>query len=243
MFSLAYDTTATYWVNAAGVTQTAAHFLQAATYVGAQRGNTGNIKYVLDAWSEAQLHNLVGFTYNPSQIQGGIAGFRKIGMLNGYDVLVTNENIGSQARGAYTVATTAAVTSGSGTIHTYTVAAGHGLVPGMYVTVAGHDADENISTAAAITSVGATSIVVTTAATADGTSSDASGTITLRMAASFCADFGHLWRGESDEMMVRIVEQLDNTGSRLHVSPLYGAIGRAGRVVGIGGPRAALTQS
>jgi hypothetical protein len=243
MFDLAYDSSATYYTNVAGLTLTNVMLLEAKTALSAQRGATDKIMYVLDAYSEAQLHSLTGFLYQPGQIQMGIAGFRQVGLLHGNPVIITNENPGSAARGAYTVATTAAVTSGSGVTHTYTVAAGHNLVPGMYVTVAGHDADENISTAAAITSVGATSVVVTTSATTDGTSSDATGTITLRSAINFVADFGHLWKGESDNMMVRIVDQLDNTGSRLHISPLYGLVGRAGRVRAFCSPRASLTQT
>lgn len=243
MFELAYDSSATYYSNVGGLTLTNNMLLEAKTALTAQRGATGNIAYVLDAYSEAQLHSLAGFLYNPSQIQVGVAGFRSIGTLHGNPVIMTNENPGSAARGAYTVATTAAVTTGSGVTHTYTVAAGHNLVPGMYVTVSGHDADENISTAAAITSVGATSVVVTTAATADGTSTDAVGTITLRSAVNFVVDFGHIWKGESDEMLVRLVDQAGNTGSRLHISPLYGMIGRAGRVRAFCSPRASLTQS
>lgn len=243
LFELAYDSSATYYTNVGGLTLTNTMLLEAAAALAAQRGATDKIAYVLDAYSEAQLHSLAGFLYNPGQIQMGVAGFRQVGMLHGRPVILTNENPGSAARGAYTVATTAAVTSGSGTIHTYTVAAGHNLVPGMYVTVSGHDADENISTAAAITSVGATSVVVTTSATADGTSSDASGTITLRSALNFVVDFGHMWKGMSDEIMVRLVDQQSNTGSRLHISPLYGMIGRAGRVRAFCSPRASLTQS
>ncbi len=246
MLSLAYDAGATYWVNPGALTLTRDFLLRAKAYLAGQRGATGQYALICDSYAEAHLRSLVGFTaaqLTSDSASAGRVGFRRIGEFDGIPVAITNDNPGSLARGQRTVATTAAVTTVSGTTHTYTVASGHGIVPGNFVTVAGHDADENISTATVVASVTATTVVVVTAATADGTSSDASGTITVRGAVNFLADMGHIWKGESDEMMVRIVPPTGRTGSVLQVSPLYGRIGRPGRVVAIGSPYAALTQS
>lgn len=82
----------------------------------------------------------------------------------------------AQAHGsARSIATTAAV-SVAGVV-TFTVAAGHGLVPGNMITVSGHDAAFNTSTAVAIQSVTETTIVAAIAGSGSATSVDTTGTI------------------------------------------------------------------
>jgi hypothetical protein len=246
--TLAWDTAGTYWVNPGGLTITRNHLLAGKAYLAGQRGATGQYVCFMDSWCEAGVRNLLGFTATQLPVAEAQVlaayGIEVIGRIDGITIAITNENPGSQARGQRTIATSAAVTTVSGTTHTYTVAAGHNVVPGNFITVAGHDADENISTAAAVTAVTATSIAAVTAATTDGTSSDAVGTITVRGSVNIMADMGHFWKGlDPGNVKVKIVELATNTGANMVISPLFGRVGRAGRVLAIGSPYASLTQA
>ncbi len=242
MLSLAYDSSATYWVNPGATTLTRNFLLQAKAYLAGQRGATGNYALICDSYAEAGLRSLVGFTatqLTSDSASAGRVGFRRIGEFDGIPVAITNDNPGSLARGQRTVASTAYANVSN--VQTVTVAAGHGIVPGNFVTFNTVTAGGDVATATVVTSVTATTVVFANA----GGNSNATeaGTITVRGAVNFLADMGHIWKGESDEMMVRLVPPTGRTGSVLQVSPLYGRIGRPGRVVAIGSPYAALTQS
>lgn len=225
--TLAYDTSATYHDNVAAATLTDNMFANSEAKMLSQDGvNRQDLVYVMSAFGMGQARVVADWLpAGMAAEQSGRLGLPVVGLINGIPAVDSNSVIRNR-----TVATTAAVTTGSGVTHTYTVAAGHGLVPGMLVTVAGHDADENIATATAITSVTATTVVVTTAATADGTSSDASGTITSATSYNLLMDRQHIYGAMQRRLQVRVVEDFESSQDGLQVYSSFGRIGLAGRV-------------
>lgn len=183
-----------------------------------------NLMAFVSPFGEASLSTITAFIPAFQEAEKGNVGLPRLGFVHNVPVYSTNS-----VRRNKVIDTSAAVTTGSGVTHTYTVAEGHGFVPGMLVTVAGHDADENISTPTAITSTTATTIVVTTSATADGTSSDAVGTITDATSWNIMLDKASIHVAQQIMPRVREVPHDNSTGTALQVSSLWGRIGRAGR--------------
>lgn len=240
----AYDSSATYWQNPGGLTITRNHLLGAKAYLAGQRGASGNYVCFMDAWCEAAVRNLLGFTATQLPVAEAAAlaryGVEVIGRIDGITIAITNENPGSQARGQRTVTSTAYANVSN--VQTVTVAAGHNIVPGNYVSFNTVTAGGDVATPTVVTSVTATTVVF---ANAGGNSAATeAGTITVRGATNIMADMGHFWKGmDPSNMKVKIVELSTNTGANLVMSPLYGRVARAGRVVAIGSPYASLTQS
>lgn len=216
-----------YHRNVAGDTVAASDFANAIADLKVIDGvDPSNIITLLSPYAEASLISVGGLapTQNTGLMEGQF-GVKRVGRIHDTDAYVCNSIPRNK-----TVATTAAVTTGTGVTHTYTVAAGHGLVPGMLATVAGHDADENIATATAITSTTATTVVITTAATADGTSSDAIGLITTATSWNMVLDISDIYAAQVILPEVEVVKLTDKTGWVLQCSSLWGRIGRAGKV-------------
>lgn len=241
---LAYDTAATYWVNPGGLTITRNHLLQGKAYLAGQRGATGQYMCFMDSWCEAAVRGLLGFTATQLPVAEAAMmatyGVEVIGRIDGVWIAITNENPGSQARGQRTV--TSSAYANVSNVQTITVGAGHNIVPGNFVTFNTITAGGDVATAVAVTSVTATTVVIPNS----GGNSAATevGSITVRGAVNIMADMGHFWKGMSPlGVKVKIVELATNTGANMVISPLYGRVGRAGRVIAVGSPYASLTQS
>lgn len=224
--SLAYDTSATYHDNVAGDAPTDNDFSAAEAAILASDGvMRENLVWVLSSYGAGAARSISDYVPGFVGSEQGRLGIPAVASINGIPVVISNSVIRNRA-----VATTAAVTTGTGTIHTYTVAAGHGLVPGMLVTVAGHDADENIAVATAITSVTATTVVVTTAATADGTSVDATGTITCVSSMNLLIDKMAVYGARQVLPSIEVVKDYESSMSAVQAYTCFGRIGIAGRV-------------
>lgn len=238
VWSLCYSTTGGYWANPAGDTLTYADFLTAKARLNAQRSSDANrYQFWVDAYAEAAVQTFTGFVPNSAEAAEGFFGSRRIGLIGGIPVFTSAELPGSDARGAYTVASTAyAIASGTMTI---TVGAGHGIVPGHRITFNTVTAGGDVAASTAVTSVGATSVVLTVA-NGDSSATEA-GTISLQGAVSLLIDTGHVHVGQDDDVQTHIVKREKSTGHNLQVSPLFGRIARAGRVIAIASPRSALT--
>lgn len=244
-----WDASGTYWYNGsttttadAGDTLTYADFLAAKAKLMGLRGASGNYQFWIDSYAEASVQNFPNFVGNNQQIQttpSGEVGVRMIGVIAGIPVYVSSELPGSEARGKKSVAFSAStVTSG---VYVFTVAAGHGIVPGMRVGSSG--ATNNITTSggAAVSAVTATTITTV----ADGSATDASngaGTLTMESGVQMLIDAGHVHvAGIREAPALDIVKREKSTGYNLQLSPLWGRIARAGRQLGIISPRASLT--
>lgn len=238
--SLCWDTGASYVTNPAGDSLTDDDVLSCKAALLAQDGvRQQNLALFVSPYGEGSLANISSFVPPMAMASSGTEsmhlGIPMVGSVSGVPVYSTNSVLRN-----HTVATTAAVTTGTGVTHTYTVAAGHGLLPGMLVTVSGHDADENIATPTAITSVTATTVVVTTAATADGTSTDATGTISCAHSFNVMLDRSQVFVAQQKMPKLRLVDDYDSTDTALQVSSLWGRIGRAGRARLLMSPGAAV---
>lgn len=224
--SLAYDSSATYHDNVAADSLTDNDLALSEAAMLAQDGvQRENLAWVVSSYGMGSLRQIADYVPGFVGSEQGRLGIPAIGSVNGIPVYQSNGILRNR-----TIATTAAVTTGSGTIHTYTVASGHGVVPGQLVTVAGHDADENISTATAVTSVTATTVVVTTAATTDGTSGDASGTITIASSDNLLIDRANLFIAKQLMPSIEYVKDYESAMSAIQFYTLFGRAGIAGRV-------------
>ena len=140
---------------------------------------------------------------------------------------------GSKARGKYTVACTVVVVASN--VATVTAIA-HGLATGNLVTIAGITVP--LSVAAAITVIDADTFTVALV-TGDATLADGAGTVTLEGCVNFLINRNHVHYA-INSIMTRLHPAEKNTGEKLLVSPLWGRIARAGRVIAIGSPYSAI---
>lgn len=225
----------TYWTNVAGATVTADHVETTMAKMLDQKGVRKQFCiWAFRPFGMSAVRRLAAFTPISIDRQAdGVLGVKTVGMLHGIPV-IESQSVPDQL----TVATTAAVTTGTGTVHTYTVAAGHPLVAGMLATVAGHDADENIATPTAITSTTTVSVVITTSATNDGTSTDTSGLITVNLTCN-----GLIYQPWSFIKKSRLpsIEIVPTSGGlisdELQATAIWGAKGLTGCFMGLGSPR------
>lgn len=236
-WTTAYDTSATYWSNVAGDTLTYVDFLTAKAKLLSQRSSDINrLQFWIDGYAEAAVHNFSGFVPTNQALEDGQFGVRSVGSISGIPVFVSAELPGTDARGAVTVASTAYANVSN--VQTITVGTGHGLVPGMKVSFDTVTAGGDVSTAVAISSVTATTVVIANAG-ADSNATEA-GTITLAGTVNMLIDAGHVHTAQEGATQVHIVKREKSTGHNLQVSPLFGRTARAGRVVGIVSPRLSL---
>ena len=235
-----YDSTASdpdgqYAINAGGATITDALALSAVAKLNGNRGNDiSAYRWFVESYMHAKLAELAGFTALVRQPESGPSalGLPMVGMFHGIPVHLTAELPGSSARGRYTVACT--VVTIATNVATIT-ATGHGLVAGNLVTVTG--TTEELTTAAAITSVTNANVFVVPFTASDATPmADSAGTVTLDDSVNFLVDTRHVHVAESDNMMVRFADHTASTGKNLIVSPLYGRVGRRNRVISFYSP-------
>lgn len=226
--TLCWDGSATYHGNVAGAALTsgliAKEIAKLAALGGVQRSNIAGFFHPM-AIAEIQAFKQNEFTpAGRSESALGMLGVPLVGWVHGIPIYETTSVLTD-----HTVATTGAVTTGTGTVHTYTIAAGHGLPPGLKVTVSGVDADELVSTATALASVTATTAVINTSATADGTASDGAGTITDATCWNLIMDTTQIFAAKQALPRPEFVKLIDDPGWTLQLWGLWGRIARAGR--------------
>lgn len=231
----AYDTSATYWVNAAGATLTGDHVRLAMAKMLSQKGvRKENCVWVFDVYGSASLSNVTEFksatgflgTGNP-----GAFGTPTVGTL--FDIPVVESQ---SVRSRRSIACTAV--SISSNVATVTVASGHGLVPGMKITISGITTP--LSTAATITAVSATTLTVPLTAS-DGAMADGAGTVTcdLAMNGLVCRNRAFVRKQQMPDL--RIVPESDRISDVLQFDAIWGRKALAGSFIGLGSPRQALT--
>lgn len=184
---------------------------------GAQRSR---FAWVLNPFAQAEIASIAAFIPAYQQAEQGQLGIAQIGSLNGVPVYVS-PNVPRRR----TVASTAySITSN---VETVTVAAGHGIVPGMMVTFDTVTAGGDCATAARVTSVTATTIVFPN--TVANSSATEAGTITIEACENHLLDLGHHYVAMQQLPSVRVVPDTTTTGDILQVSAIYGRVARAGR--------------
>lgn len=220
-YTTAYDTDATYHVNEAGdalsdddLENTIAAMLSESG--GVEGADYGDLAWMFHPYGIGSVRRLSSWTKNVGPDDMGL-GIRRVGFLHEIPVYVSQ----SVARNPTVAATASAVSSGE---FTFTVAAGHGLVPGVKITATG--GTENITTAVAIDSVTATTVVATS-----GSATDASnGAMTIATACCWNAlvrrDF--LFRRAIENWRMRVIPYgRTRTTDVIQVKRIWGRAARA----------------
>lgn len=223
----AFDTSATYHDNAAAATLTAAMFLQSKAKLLQNDGsNEENIACFVNPMFEASIHAIVGFTENSDRaLDAGDIGVPMIGRVAGVPIFMSNSVPASR-----TVAGSASAIASN--VLTITVAAGHGVVPGVKITTSGGDA--NITTAAAVSSVTATTIVAPLTSADDAANQAV--TVTVYGTENIMCDRRHIHVAQQLMPGVRIVEESASTNDSLQIFNVWGKNARVGRTRIIHGP-------
>lgn len=212
-------TAATYHDNVAGDALTAADFSEARGKIMANLGKK-DLRWFVPPAVMGQVQAIPGFIPNYQQSEMGNIGLPLIGRINGIPVFESPDLPVSR-----TVAGSAS--SITSNVMTITVAAGHGLVAGMFIKTTGGTA--NVTSSTAITSTTSNSVVV--AKTASNDAANGALTIELQSNESYLVDKNHChfgWQTEAPE--ARIVERSDSMGDVIQIGLRWGRVARAGRV-------------
>lgn len=165
----AYSSSAAFTANVAGDALTVADTEQAMAIMTDQKGvREGDLVWVFGPYGAGSLRSISAFTPHENAVNGAL-GMPIIGTLHGVPVVRSQSVPKSLA-----IATTQAVSSSD--VVTFTVASGHGFVPGMVCVSSGLTSSFNGTFT--ITSVTATTIVGTVTGSGSTTAGDGVGTIT-----------------------------------------------------------------
>lgn len=217
--SLCYDTSGTYHDNAAAASLTLDIIVSS---IASLLSNDGcmleNLMMMVGPFGLASLQSISEFTYQVSENQSNL-GIARVGNVFGVPVYVSN----SIANGRTIAATASAIATN---VWTITLPAGHGLTPNQKIKTSGGTA--NVTTATAITSVGATSCTLTF--TSGDNATNGALTVTVQNSENLIMDKSHVFVSQQLLPSVRIVPDYESTDDALQVSAIWGRIGRAGRV-------------
>lgn len=230
--SPAWDTAGTYHVNRTSTNSITRDDILTARSIllGQDGGFPQNLMLVVDAYAEAAIMNIAEFIPSFSKAEEGILGIPQLGSVFGIPVFSTNS---VEQRHDYPCTGVTIATN----IATVTMAAGHGFVPGELITIAGITTP--LTTAAAITSVTSTTLVVPLTA-ADGAMADGVGTVTGQNTRCLMLDRSFVGAAFQKMPSFRVKPQTGTTTDEGEVSCLWGRRGRSGRVVVIHTPYRAL---
>lgn len=216
--SLAYNSSGTYHDNVAADDLTAGDIASA---LAALESNDGMVQpaFFVHPYGMANLRKISGWQPNGAAVEAGMVGIPQIGTLMGHPVYQSNSLNRSR-----TIAASASAISSN--VLTCTVAAGHGVVPGMKITTAGGTTD--VDTAAAVTTVGATSIAVPLTASNDA--ANGALTITVESVENLLVDVGNIYVASKSVMpKFREVPVAGSVSTELQLWNRWGRVGRAGR--------------
>lgn len=175
--------------------------------------------------SIGDIKNIAGFIPAFSAAEQGQLGIPFVGSVNGIPVFMTQS-----APRLRTVASTAWERVGADNELIITVAAGHGIVPGMPVTFDTATAGGDVSSEVAVTSVTATTVRIPQTGSDSGPNTEA-GTLTVQCSENLMVDMAHFWVAQSWMPEIRIVPDPDSSTDALQVDALFGRVGRPGRAV------------
>jgi hypothetical protein len=212
-------TAATYHDNVAGDALTAADLAQAR---GNLMSNKGMKKpaWFMHPLAVSSVQSVSSFIPQYQAAEKGILGIPQVGVINGIPVYESSDVPSGR--------TVAGVSSAiSSNVLTITVAAGHGIVAGMYIKTSGGTA--NVTTSTAVTSTTSTTVVVALTASNDATNGAL--TITVQSCESLLLDLNNNYFGmQSPTPKVRRVPKAGSTSTELQMWLRWGRVSRAGRV-------------
>lgn len=233
--TLAYDATGTYHDNPGGADATGDEFLAACAALEDRGGATPEaIAIMINPYARASLKRIPGFIEQVASLNGAL-GIPQIGSLHGYPVYTTQS---IKRRRSVTVLTSAVVAAGTLTLTG--VATGHGIVPGMKLSLAGTAFLANaelakITQANPATVLTSATNVITASVTGVGaaTVSQAS-SCTVEQCENLVLDTSKVHFAMQRMMDLEIIPVPGTTNDELRVYSHYGRIGRTGwcRVVG-----------
>lgn len=217
LYSRAWSTTGAYHTNVADGELLDDDIEEAIAGMCTQEGCfRDNLMLIASPYMDGSLR-LGAPTWNPGFVGDSANGgfmVERLDKVAGVPVLVSNSIQRNR-----TVATTAVVVASN--VATATVAEGHNLVPGMFITTSGHTV--NATTAVAITSVTTTTIVYPLT-TGDATLADGVGTITARTSENLLIDRTCVFGARQALPGLRIVPDFE---SRMDGLQIYSGFARA----------------
>lgn len=227
----AYDSSASYWANVAGDAISNDDLENALAIMTSQRGvRYENLVFAFHPYGMGSVRRLSAFIPNYQRAEDGNLGLPMIGTVHGVPVVVSQS-----VKTSMTQACTAV--SISSNVATVTVAAGHGFVPGMLITIAGITTP--LTVAAAITAVSATTLTVPLTAS-DGAMADGAGTVTWARCANALVHRPWAFRRVQLVPDLRIVPRITEIDDVLQADALWGVKVLTGSCVGIASPAAAV---
>lgn len=224
--SLAYDSSATYHVNPAADTLTDGDLAESIALVLSNTGRRRDrLAFLMHPYGSASVRAIADFVPANGKADSGDVGLPALGFIGGIPVYES-----TQINRQRTVAATASAISSN--VITLTVAAGHGIVPGQKITTAGATAD--IDTAAAVTSVTATTVVAPLTACDDGTNGAA--TITVQSTENLLVDRDSVFVALQQAPHVRRVPDPESAGDALQLFTSYGRVGETTGIAVLNSP-------
>lgn len=217
----AWDASGSYRVNAGAATSTLAHVARAKAKLLSQRGEH-NLRLFLHPEAEADMASIsdvAGIVRDPNRPVDRL-GIDFFGLVHGVQTFVTN----SLPRQRTVASTAWDITSN---VLTITVPSGHGVVPATKVTFSTATAAGDVSTATAVDSVTATTIVL--AKTASNDSATEAGVVTIQATENLLVDTPHCYVARQLLPTAREVPVAGSSKSELQLSSLWGFVARAGR--------------
>lgn len=210
--SIAHDYSATYHVNEGAATLTATHLQEAIAMVLSNDGRRReNLAWLVHPYGSASISSIAGFIPNYGNSEAGRVGLPMLGTVNGIPVYESNALLRN-----WTVSASASEISTN--VLTLTVPSGHGIEPGMKITTAGATAD--VDTAAAVTSVTATTVVVPLASGDDA--SNGAATITVEQTSNLLVDTRSVFVAAQQIPEVSVREDFESAASALQAYCSYG---------------------
>lgn len=181
--------------------------------------NYSNLVWILNPYGEGAIKQIAGWSGATEQTVMGSLGIKRVGTVAGIPAFVS--------RGVPRQRTVASTASAIATnVLTCTVAAGHGIVAGQKITTAGGTAD--VDTAAAVTSVTATTVVVPLTTADDATNGAL--TITVQSTENLLMDRRACFFAEQQMPSVEIVKDYESAARALQVFAAFGHQVHNGRV-------------
>lgn len=229
----AWDTTATRWTNVAGATVTGDMVELAMAKMRAQKGvRQADLVWTFHPYGMGAIRRLSAFVPSVNAPMGDL-GTPAVGTLHGIPV-VESQSVIDQL----TVATSAVTITSN--VATATVAAGHGLVPGMLVLNSGLTDSASNLTAQVISSVTATTVVFPYTAS-NGAQGDGVGVLTVNLTCNGLLNRPWLFKSIQQVPDVKIVARSAGyIGDELQFDAIWGVKVLANSAVMIGSPRQAV---
>lgn len=217
--SLCWTTAASYVDNVAGDALTEDDLAASEAAIKAIDGvDPDNLLYIISSYAEGSVKTISNYVPGFMNAERGMFGSLPVASINGIPVIVTNA-----VNRNHTVSASASAIASN--VLTCTVPSGHGLQVGELITTSGGTAD--ITTAAAITSVTATTVVAPLTSANDA--SNGALTISTTTSRNLLVDRSAVFVATQQFPDIEMRKDFESPASALQFYESYGRIGIAGR--------------